>query len=410
MLKFKIFFIILQVAFIVVQCNKRPKPILDRVMNSSNVAIQKVVNQLKGHEVQILLTQVDLDSNLKLRFRSSSFQLDEENYFYPASAVKLPITALVLQKLRELNSLGVKINANTPFEIRDSKGKAIQLNDSTQHKGKLTIAHLIKKIFLVSDNNAYNYLFDFLGRDYINYELKAKGLENTKIFHKFLLGSDNTTTWEYTFFDPSGKPLYHQNSISSKFKEQNQNLKEILKGKGFIENGILVPRPMDFKTKNRISLLDLEGILMRLIFPEIFSTNQQFGLKNEDYEFLRFWMSRSTLESSSPNYNNGEYWDSYGKFFIYGDQKGEMSDQIRIYNKVGYAYGTLTDVAYIHDKESDLKFFLTATVLANENKIFNDDNYEYETVGIPFLARLGALILDVVKLDKASSADKTQGN
>ena len=227
MLKFKIFFIILQVAFIVVQCNKRPKPILDRVMNSSNVAIQKVVNQLKGHEVQILLTQVDLDSNLKLRFRSSSFQLDEENYFYPASAVKLPIAALVLQKLRELNSLGVKINANTPFEIRDSKGKAIQLNDSTQHKGKLTIAHLIKKIFLVSDNNAYNYLFDFLGRDYINYELKAKGLENTKIFHKFLLGSDNTTTWEYTFFDPSGEPLYHQNSISSKFKEQNQNLKEI---------------------------------------------------------------------------------------------------------------------------------------------------------------------------------------
>ena len=121
MLKFKIFFIILQVAFIVVQCNKRPKPILDRVMNSSNVAIQKVVNQLKGHEVQILLTQVDLDSNLKLRFRSSSFQLDEENYFYPASAVKLPIAALVLQKLRELNSLGVKINANTPFEIRDTR-------------------------------------------------------------------------------------------------------------------------------------------------------------------------------------------------------------------------------------------------------------------------------------------------
>ena len=379
-------------------------------MNSSNVAIQKVVNQLKDHEVQILLTQVDLDSNSKLRFRSSSFQLDEENYFYPASAVKLPVAALVLQKLRELNSLGVKINANTPFEIRDSKGKAIQLNDSTQQKGELTIAHLIKKIFLVSDNNAYNYLFDFLGRDYINYELKAKGLENTKISHKFLLGSDNTTTWEYTFFDLSGEPLYHQNSISSKFKEQNQNLKEILKGKGFIENGILVTRPMDFKTKNRISLLDLEGILMRLIFPEIFSTNQQFGLKNEDYEFLHFWMSRSTLESSSPNYNNGEYWDSYGKFFIYGDQKGEMSDQIRIYNKVGYAYGTLTDVAYIHDEESDLKFFLTATVLVNENKIFNDDNYEYETVGIPFLARLGALVLDALKLDKASSANKTQGN
>ena len=28
-----------------------------------------------------------------------------------------------------------------------------------------------KKIFLVSDDNAYNYLFDFLGTDYINKEL-----------------------------------------------------------------------------------------------------------------------------------------------------------------------------------------------------------------------------------------------
>ena len=410
MLKFRFFFIILQAAFIVVHCNKRSKTILERVMNSSNAAIQKVVNQLKDHEVQILLTQVDLDLNSKLSLRSSSFQLDEENYFYPASAVKLPIAALALQRLRELNSIGVKISANTPFEIRDSKGNSIQLNDSTQHKGELTIAHLIKKIFLVSDNNAYNYLFDFLGRDYINYELKAKGLENTKIFHKFLLGSDNTTTWGYTFLDSSGESLYHQNSISSKFKEQNQNLKGIIKGKGFIEKGVLVPKPMDFKTKNRISLLDLEGILMRLIFPEIFSTNQQFGLQNEDYEFLRFWMSRSTLESSSPNYNNGEYWDSYGKFFIYGDQKGEMSEHIRIYNKVGYAYGTLTDVAYIHDEESDLKFFLTATVLVNENKIFNDDNYEYETVGIPFLARLGALVLELLKLDKALASNKTQGN
>ena len=30
---------------------------------------------------------------------------------------------------------------------------------------------------------------------------------------------------------------------------------------------------------------------------------------------------------------------------MYGDLKGEMSDQIRIYNKVCLAYGTMTDVA-----------------------------------------------------------------
>ena len=70
-----------------------------------------------------------------------------------------------------------------------------------------------------------------------------------------------------------------------------------------------------------------------------------------------------------------------------------MTPEIRIFNKVGLAYGTLTDVAYIRDKNTGLEFFLTATVLVNENQIFNDDIYEYEELGIPFLAALGREIL-----------------
>ena len=70
-----------------------------------------------------------------------------------------------------------------------------------------------------------------------------------------------------------------------------------------------------------------------------------------------------------------------------------MKPEIRIYNKVGFAYGTLTDVAYVKDKNTGLEFFLTATVLVNENQIFNDNNYEFEELGIPFLASLGREIL-----------------
>ena len=32
---------------------------------------------------------------------------------------------------------------------------------------------------------------------------------------------------------------------------------------------------------------------------------------------------------------------------------------------------------------------LTATILVNKDGIFNDDNYEYDEIGIPFLAELG---------------------
>ena len=91
-------------------------------------------------------------------------------------------------------------------------------------------------------------------------------------------------------------------------------------------------------------------------------------------------MSRTSIEDNkSTIVNRDKYWDSYSKFFIYGDKKGEMNDNIRISNKVGMAYGTLTDVAYVRDKINNIEFMLTATILVNDNHTFNDDIYEYES-------------------------------
>lgn len=373
---------------------------IENVLKNTNPKIQHLTKNAAAHEIQILLTEIKRDTLGQPRFIETAYQVDEEQYFYPASTAKLPIAALALQKIKELNANGISITAHTSFQINTPHGESLVLQDSTELEGKLTLAHLIKKIFLVSDNDAYNYLFDFLGRDYINAALKEKGLTHTQIQHKFLFNADNENTWEYLFFDRNGDTLYHQNSIKSIEQLNNSNLKGIQKGKGYLKEGELINEPMDFSLKNRISIRDLNGILKRLIFPEVFSKEQQFNLTESDYTFLRYWMSRTTTESKIDAYNTGEYWDSYGKFLIYGDQKGAMHNGIRIYNKVGYAYGTLTDVAYIYDLENELEFFLTATILVNSNQIFNDDIYEFEQVGIPFLAALGQEILTDLQTNK----------
>ena len=373
---------------------------IENVLKNTNPKIQHLTKNTAAHEIQILLTEIKRDTLGQPRFIETAYQLDEDQYFYPASTAKLPIAVLALQKIKELNANGISITANTPFQINTPYGESLVLQDSTEFKGKLTFAHLIKKIFLVSDNDAYNYLFDFLGRDYINATLKEKGLTHTQIQHKFLLNADNENTWEYLFFDKNGDTLYYQNSIKSIEQLNNSNLKGIKKGKAYLKEGELINEPMDFSFKNRISIRDLNGILKRLIFPEVFPKEQQFNLTESDYKFLRYWMSRTTIESNIDAYNTGEYWDSYGKFLIYGDQKGAMHNGVRIFNKVGYAYGTLTDVAYIHDLENELEFFLTATILVNSNQIFNDDAYEFEQVGIPFLAALGQETLTALQANK----------
>ncbi len=373
---------------ITISCNNS-STILDKVLNKNIYELQKVLKNKEKHDLQILLNEIKRDDSGKAVFKEDAFQLDEGRYFYPASTAKLPIAILSLQKINELRSNGLQISGDTPFFITDKNGEILVKRDSTHSLGILTINHLIKKIFLVSDDNAYNYLFDFLGTDYINKELTQRGLSKTRLYHKFLFGADNINTWGYTFLNENQKIIYRQPSISALVDLKPNNLKGILKGIGHIKSDSLLLKPMNFERKNRISIRDLEGILKRIIFPEAFSEKELFNLTKTDYKFLRYWMSRTTLESNYPDYNDDKHWDSYCKFFIYGDQKGAMIPEIRIFNKVGQAYGTLTDVAYIKDEKNKIEFFLTATILVNENMIYNDDIYEYDEIGIPFLAALG---------------------
>lgn len=388
---------LLFVLFIFLGCKKSNNP-LDLVLNSETPEIRKIKKDLLNHQIQILYSSIKRDSSGFPLFKEFGYNIDNNFYFYPASTVKLPIAILAIQKLNYLKDKGFQISLDTPFIVINPKtGLNIAYNDITNPKGFLTIAHCIKKIFLYSDNDAYNYLFDFLGRDEINYQLEKKGLINSKIYHKFLINSDNINTWKYLFIS-NGDTIYKQNSIKSNLNYSNSYLKSVFKGKKFLSEGQLIERPMDFSFKNRISIRDLNDVLKRVLFPENFEKFKRFDLNKSDYKFLKYWMSRTSIEDSSVvKKNNNKYWDSYSKFFIYGDKKGKMTDEIRISNKVGMAFGTLTDVAYIKDKSNDIEFMLTATILVNKNEIFNDDVYEYESEGIPFLSALGRELLEYEK-------------
>ncbi len=59
---------------------------------------------------------------------------------------------------------------------------------------------------------------------------------------------------------------------------------------------------------------------------------------------------------------------------------------------MGWAYGFLTDVAYIVDTQNDIEFLLAGTIEVNPDGIYNDNQYEYESIGLPFLAEIGRLV------------------
>ena len=381
-------------------CNsetKNSRLLYEILQESKEPIIKKVLSDLNSHEVQILFTRIHRDSLGLPKFERHTFQENSKQYFYPASTVKLPVAILALQKIRKLQSQGIPIKADTPFTVLYSEN-LIKKTDSTHPKNKLTIAHLIKKIFLVSDNMAYNYLFDFIGRDDANKAIHNIGITNFNLSHKFS-DSDSVnknSTPRFIFFNHKGDTIYNQAPIISNQKIKNTHLDGVLKGKGYVKDGTTIDESMDFSEKNYASIVALNQILERIIFPKVFSRNKQFNIEPEDYFFLRYWMSRTPNEVTIPFYDRETFFDSYGKFFIYGDKKGEMTNNTRIYNKVGLAYGTITDLAYVKDRNG-IEFFLTATILTNKNEIFNDNTYEYDQLGIPFLAALGREIYQFEK-------------
>jgi hypothetical protein len=129
------------------------------------------------------------------------------------------------------------------------------------------------------------------------------------------------------------------------------------------------------------------------MFPESMNPDSRFDLTTDDLRFLRTYMSQLPRETQYPDYSSKP--DNYCKFFMYGDDdEAVIPDHIRIFNKIGLAYGFCIDNAYIVDFEENIEFMLTAVIYVNENNRLNDGDYEYETVAFPFLARLGRLIYE----------------
>ena len=108
----------------------------------------------------------------------------------------------------------------------------------------------------------------------------------------------------------------------------------------------------------------------QLCFLKEYQPDEKINLTNDQLNFIHSAMS--TLPRKA-GYNTETYYDSYCKFLMFGDTKEDIPEHIKFYNKVGDAYGTLTDCAYMKDIKNDIEFMITATILVNKNGIFNDD-------------------------------------
>jgi len=344
------------------------------------------------YRIQILYTQINRDKNNIPHFKDYSYRLNPNEYFYPASTVKFPLSVLALEKLNDLKIIGLN-KATTAIYDSVTARQEIIYNNPYAIDGRQTIEQAIKEVLVVSDNNAANRLYEFLGQEYIHSQLANKGYPEVYIRNRLELGRtplENRQTQSVQFYDANNKLIYTQPAQNNTSKLPYYN---VLIGNGYL-NGqdSLINAPLNFSEKNRISLSDLHHIMQSVIFPDQMPKKQRFNLSNEDRNFLLQWMHTTPTESSYPTYDSSEYYPAYAKFIMLGSEKGPIPSNIKIFSKAGDAYGFLLDNTYIIDTDAKVEFMLSAVIYVNADGILNDNTYDYRTIGLPFMKNLGNTI------------------
>lgn len=348
-----------------------PGPI-ERALSSGSPALQRVMDNLAQHEVQILFTEVIRSASGEVQLRHDEFQVRDDRYHYPASTVKLPVALLALEKLSE----DERLNRYTRFQV------------AGEDYGSSVTNELIE-LFAVSDNQAYNRLFEYVGKDEINRRLQARDIE-ARISHRLSVPDSDVLVTRSLTFSASDGPL-----VVGPIENQHIEplaLAELRKGVAYVEDGELVDAPFDFSEKNYLPLRSLHGIMSRLAVPEAFPPEQQFRLSDAD---RRFVLQTMATYPRQVGYDETEFPDGYAKFLILGDSGQRAPERFAIHNKSGWAYGYLSDSAYIVDREQNREYIISAAIHVNANRTFNDDQYEYEEIGVPFLAELGRQLVGV---------------
>jgi hypothetical protein len=365
-----------------------PAPFSSILSGIQDSVTKKVLVNPKTYRYQLVYTKIDRDQNGIPHFTNYTLHADPENYFNPASMVKMPLAFLAMEKLYELNLPGVNKYTTMQFDSNYQRQVAMYADSSAENK-KPSIAHFIKRAFLISENDPYNRLYQFVGQGPTNQKLIAKGYTSTKITRQFMgyTEDQNRHTNGIQFMDEKELPIL---KLAPQYnKDSFQFGAPILIGDAhWNSKDEVVNAPFDFTRHNNISLVDMQKMLQSVIFPASVPKQNRFNMTEADRLFLLQYLSQYPSETNYPKYDSAHFYDSYVKFF-FQDSTHAMPKHIRVFNKVGWAYGFLTDVSYVLDTKNNIDYMLSATVYVNSDGVVNDSKYDEESVGFPFLNKVG---------------------
>jgi hypothetical protein len=386
---------------------------LERILERHQQQLGPVVERSEELRLQLVLARVVEPKDKPPVLQRSTWRADAE-YFYPASAIKLCAAVAALEQLGGELSHGQPAPEGDPLSGRrvpvspeallDARlrlepvraGAPVRDADpSNADGGGITVRHEVRKLCLVSDNEAFNRLYDLVGQRALNERMWAAGLDSARLRHRLSIRSspeENRRTPGVRLELEGGDALLLPERFSD-LQLDVPRLKGLDIGQAFREDdGGVVEGPVSFREKNRMSLSDLQDLLVKVVRPDVDLGTPGFALSDAQRALLVEAMTQLPRESANPRYDPERYPDDYVKFLLPGLRRVIPAERLRVTNKVGLAYGFTVENAYVEDSASGRGFFLAGTLYTNANGVLNDGVYEYDTLALPFWADLGEVL------------------
>lgn len=365
----------------------------------------------------VLISQITVENDAVNVYQT--YLGEPGRYFYPASTVKLFAALAAYEQVNDLARMyddGPILR--TPFSRSTDLDDGVSLrrhplfaDESIQ---EFTVPREAHKIFVVSDNPAFNTLYDFVGQDDLNRRISQWGADGTQLVHRLSVARTAEENRRAPRIDVGLRPGCPQlgERIATMAHRVQPDTGFFRLGQGYVRNGEIVHEPFDFSVKNFTTLRDIQLVLARLVRPDIthltccasFDGGSAFAsessgplpgrpLRLTDAQRAQLIASATMLprESESPKYDPAEYPDDHVKFLLPGLLRVRPLEEWRVVNKIGLAYGFVTENAYVEHRPTGHAVFVAAVIHRNPNGIYNDNQYDYETT-LAEMATLGEVV------------------
>jgi hypothetical protein len=362
--------------------------LLLRLLRAAGPQSRRVLASPREFELQIFWTRCERAESGDWRVASEhAHGVQRQRWFAAASFVKLPLAALLLEQLcargliDQIDSLRVTVDAAAacaPLPLPVAGG--------------WPLLRLLRAMCVVSDNRAYNALYELLGSDAIHRRLGELGYGDCRIAARLGCAGMRPGKLAAKVSDASGNVVWDSPAQADE-QPQRFPFGRALRGRAWMQGGKQIDGAHDFSDSNFMPLADVHRMTLELGSGQALGDMPAFALCPTARRLLSEVMAMTPRECPDPVYPPSQFADDHAKWLIPLDGAGRIPSGLHIASKNAMSYGYIGDSAFVVDAARDTAFGLTAMLFVDRDGVLNDGRYAYAEIGRPFLRELGAAVL-----------------